>query len=228
MADRAVHAKRHNLASGTGTAAVETAKGTARGIFNWGRAGVVLGLAASAALGFGVAAALPGAIGLLSGTVGAVAGLLSTAVTVPFATMGLAQVGALFGGVNGASKGVDRVGAEHTAYKEAKSAEYAMGMQAQQAEVQSQALQNLMVAQAMQEQAMQAGAVPSTRVAGAQRATGTELEPSQHMKDTVPGMAEAANDNKDVAALLEQISEASHGDKVHTEQALAADAEATR
>ena len=228
MADKAVHARKHDVISGTAETALDTAKGAAKGIFQWGVGGIILGLSASALLGAGIAMLFGG--GVIASVVGVAAGIASTPVTVPGATVLAAQVGALFGGVNGVSKGVERVSNESAAYKEAKTMEYAMGMQAQQANVQAQALQNLMVARAMQEQAMQeqraAAARPSAKVAAAKAQKGTMLDPSQHVKDTVPGVAEAANDN-DMEAMLKQLaaaSEGSHADKAALDSQVAKEA----
>lgn len=223
MADRAVHARRHNLVSGTAETAVDGVKGAAKGTWNWGRFGAVAlaigGLVAGVALTSGAYPLVQALVGF-GGFVGG--GFLGGALG--------AMGGALFGGISGTAHGLDRVDSEHKAHQMVRTQEQYMGMQAQQAAVQSQAIQNLQVLQAMEQQAQQQSMLEaSPHVMGAKKAPGTKIKPSEHMQDHVPGMKEAANDNAvNPEDMLKLLAEASHGDQVQADKALAEHAETAR
>lgn len=219
MADRAVQARKHTLLSGTGTTAVDGVKGAATSTWNWGRIGAV-----ALAVG-GMALGIVTGIGPVTSTIFGAAGLVAGGFA--GATIG-GMMGVVFGGIKGTAHGLDRVDSEHKAHQVLRTQETALGVQAQQAAVQAQAIQNLQMLQAMEAQAMSAD-VPSMRVASAGMEPETRIEPSAHMQNAVPGMKEAANQNEpDMDEMLKLLSEASHGDKVNAGQAMAADAEQTR
>ncbi len=208
---KVVHARKHDMLSGTAETTLDGVKGAAQSTWNWGRVGMIAGgvalMLVMAPWGAGLMSLIPNvaatsalatAASFVTGAVGLVVGAFGGGALV-------GGLGTLFGGVKGAGHGLDRVADEHKAYRVNKAIEHTMGVQAQQVQTQAMALHNIAAAQQMQQEVMMQADAPTMRVAGAQKEEATELTPSANMQESVPGLKEAAANDNNIKDMLEAL-----------------------